>query len=674
MRARQHISHPPLVGEDFERVERELHERFVEAEREVLGELLESLDVDVASVGLGERRLHRVLKSTESYTTAVGPVKVARTLYRSARERAVAPMELRAGIVEGHWTPLAARQASCVVAQMTPSEGEALLRELGNMAPSKSSLDRLPKGLSARWEASREAFESTLREAATVPDEAVTVAVSLDGVMVPMKDGKRAEKRERSRAAGRRAKGPAGYQEAGCATLSFYDVEGDRLDTLSIARMPKPKKATLKTMLGAELDTVLRRRPDLQVVTVADGAHDNWRYLDALAPEATAVVDFYHAAEQLKSALDARYGRERCERARPVPQAASPPARRPRRGREGDSSAGLSAQEVPPQNAHRRGAAILPAQPPSHALRRHPSPSSAHRLRRRGGRLQDAGHATTEALRNAMAPPRRTGHLDAPRADTKFTLRPSVGDALRDLSSRGHRPRQRGGVSLQTCRMTNQCQSYTHSIRLLGGEGLPRLHDTTQREPRQCLDQRVYMVGHDDPRQQAIALAVEMQQRVLDHSGYALVAQPARTMPLVGVAFDSLAQICAARIVGTFLAGELQLSVPGCYDVGGDRVGQAEGNELDGAGHVEMGEVAAAVPSPLRGGGGLGHVARFVASRAFGPMRANDDLIICRRQIDARAPRGALTRSISTATRNSGQTAQMLRSHETPGLRPVAGE
>ena len=165
----------PLVGEDFERVERELHEGFVEAEREVLGELLESLDVDVPSVEIGERRLHRVLNSTESYTTAVGPVKVARTLYRSARERAVAPMELRAGIVEGHWTPLAARQASCVVAQMTPSEGEALLRELGNMAPSKSSLDRLPKALSARWEVSREAFESALREAAVVPDEAVTV-------------------------------------------------------------------------------------------------------------------------------------------------------------------------------------------------------------------------------------------------------------------------------------------------------------------------------------------------------------------------------------------------------------------------------------------------------------------------------------------------------------------
>ena len=56
-----------------------------------------------------------------------------------------------------------------------------------------------------------------------VPDEAVTVAVSLDGVMVPMKDGKRADKRERSRAAGRRAKGPAGYPVLQRAVTSIAD-------------------------------------------------------------------------------------------------------------------------------------------------------------------------------------------------------------------------------------------------------------------------------------------------------------------------------------------------------------------------------------------------------------------------------------------------------------------
>ena len=122
-----------------------------------------------------------------------------------------------------------------MVAQMTPSEGETLLRELGNMAPSKNSLARLPMVLSARWGANREAFESALRGAAAVPEEAVTVAVSLDGVMVAMIDGERAEKRERSRAQGRRTKGPAGYREGELRDIvSFYDVEGERLDTVSL--------------------------------------------------------------------------------------------------------------------------------------------------------------------------------------------------------------------------------------------------------------------------------------------------------------------------------------------------------------------------------------------------------------------------------------------------------
>ena len=211
-----------LVGEDFEAVERELHAQFIAAEREVLGELLERLDIDAPAVEIDQRRYHRVLDSTESYTTAVGTVSVRRTLYRCGRERAVVPMELRAGIVEKHWTPLAARQASHMVAEMTPAHAQTMLRELGNMAPSKSSLDRLPKGVSARWEANREPFESALRGASTVPEEAVTVAVSLDGVMVPMKDAQRARTRERSRAQGRQTKGPAGYREAGCATVSFY--------------------------------------------------------------------------------------------------------------------------------------------------------------------------------------------------------------------------------------------------------------------------------------------------------------------------------------------------------------------------------------------------------------------------------------------------------------------
>jgi hypothetical protein len=44
--------------------------------------------------------------------------------------------------------------------------------------------------------------------------------VSLDGVMAPMKDGQREARREQSRQEGKQTRGPAGYREVGCGSLS----------------------------------------------------------------------------------------------------------------------------------------------------------------------------------------------------------------------------------------------------------------------------------------------------------------------------------------------------------------------------------------------------------------------------------------------------------------------
>ncbi len=56
---------------------------------------------------------------------------------------------------------------------------------------------------------------------------------------------------------------------------------------------------------------MLAQRPDLEVVMLADGARENWSFLDDLAPQAASsvtLVDFFHAAEQLRAAVDAAYG------------------------------------------------------------------------------------------------------------------------------------------------------------------------------------------------------------------------------------------------------------------------------------------------------------------------------------------------------------------------------
>ena len=141
-----------------------------------------------------------------------------------------------------------------------------------------------------------------------MPPEAVAVAVSLDGVMVPMKDGARTQKRQDAKAQGKHTCGPAGYQEVGCGTLSFYDAEGERLSTVRLARMPEKHKATLKDTLSEEIAAVLEQRPDLTLVKLADGAKDNWSYLGAVLPQGIETLDFYHACEHLKAAFDAAYG------------------------------------------------------------------------------------------------------------------------------------------------------------------------------------------------------------------------------------------------------------------------------------------------------------------------------------------------------------------------------
>lgn len=294
---------------DLETFEKDLRQMVAAVEREAVELELAKFDIDVPEVRIEGVRHRRVLRCEQTYLSAAGEVTVMRSLYstRQQGDRAICPLELRAGIIGKHWTPLAAKHATWAVAHLTPQESENLFGMLGSMTPSKSSLDRLPKELGTQWDIHRERFEAILRMEEEIPAAATTICVSLDGVMVPMKDGKRQEKRDLARVEGKETRGPAGYQEAGCGTVSFLDRQAERLETRRWARMPESKKLTLKEMLSAEVSAALEERPDLKLVKLADGAKDNWTYFATL-PKGIEVVDFFHAAEHLKTALNLAYG------------------------------------------------------------------------------------------------------------------------------------------------------------------------------------------------------------------------------------------------------------------------------------------------------------------------------------------------------------------------------
>jgi hypothetical protein len=425
----------PGHEEGFEAFEREVHRRFAEAEREFVGEELARLDVSLPEVRIDGVLYRQVVSGCGEYMTAAGPVKVLRQRYRAAGANGASecPLELRAGIVEGFFTPLAARMGLWVVTHLTPAEGEQLFAELGGMSPSRSSLDRLPKALSEKWEAQRAQSEEQLREQEPPVERAAVLAVSLDGVMAPMKDGARQDKREHSRQQGKPTRGPAGFREVGCGTLSHYDGAGERLRTRRHARMPEPGKRSLKRQLVAEVEHALKGQPQLRLVKVADGARDNWEFLAKALPPGEEVVDFYHAAEHLRRAFGQVYGE-----ASPKALASFEEYRHLLLTAEDGvnkviRTAYLPSRPQAPLQGARAGTGVLPAQPRTHGLRTAACAEPADRLGRGRGSLQDAGDPAHETLGTTMEHRRRSGHPQLAGAGSERTLRCSVEAGLRRI-------------------------------------------------------------------------------------------------------------------------------------------------------------------------------------------------------------------------------------------------
>ena len=71
-------------------------------------ETLSQYDINTPIVVRDGKVYHQVLRQNKTYTSAAGPVKVERSLYR-AEGQCICPLELQAGIIENYWTPSAAR-------------------------------------------------------------------------------------------------------------------------------------------------------------------------------------------------------------------------------------------------------------------------------------------------------------------------------------------------------------------------------------------------------------------------------------------------------------------------------------------------------------------------------------------------------------------------------------
>ena len=293
---------------DFAAGERELGERMAELECGAVGQMLGALDEEAPRVEAHGKSWRRLNMDTEqTYFALRGPVRLKRSLYREERVRngvTMVPVELRAGIVDGRYTPAAARGLAHLNQAMPSREADEVACSLGVLPFSRSTQFRGAVAVGDQWATLESESSAEILEQLTLPDDAFSVALSVDRASMPM-----AEERPPTAADAKRGiKKPitVAWRMAYTACWTLCDRQGKAIACTRYAHVPDGGALAVETVLRRDLEVLLRRRPGLKVVTLADGAPEMQQILDRVVAGHTVaarLVDFWHLAEHVAEAL-----------------------------------------------------------------------------------------------------------------------------------------------------------------------------------------------------------------------------------------------------------------------------------------------------------------------------------------------------------------------------------
>ena len=120
------------------------------------------------------------------------------------------------------------------------------------------------------------------------PSEVSSIGISLDGACMLLRQD--------------------GWRVAMVGSISLYDGEGERLHTTYTAQSPEYGKETFLGDFEKQIAATKKLYQDKTYVGVADGAADNWKFLQNHAD--TQILDFYHATEYLAKVSNAAFKRK----------------------------------------------------------------------------------------------------------------------------------------------------------------------------------------------------------------------------------------------------------------------------------------------------------------------------------------------------------------------------
>ncbi len=244
---------------------------------------------------------HSEKTPTITYHGLCGPLKVDRALYREAgihNGPTVAPLEVVAGLMRRATPAL----LFAVARGYARSPSRLVSKDLAashRCPPSRSTTERIAKGVGADMAEELEVIESTIRATECLPEGTVAVSLGLDRTTVPMEEPAGPDKQPVVRHTPYVRATPApvevNYRMAYVGTFSALDADGRSLVTRRYGIAGDVDTEEMVRSLRADVTRALEQRSKLPVVVVQDGAPEMWK-LTRSALAGLEGLDTWHEA------------------------------------------------------------------------------------------------------------------------------------------------------------------------------------------------------------------------------------------------------------------------------------------------------------------------------------------------------------------------------------------
>jgi len=243
-------------------------------------EILSAFDTDGSSIKIKGKRYSSKGMIQKKYQTPYGEININRNVYQSSDGgKTYCPLEKDARIIVGT-TPAFAKQVSSKYADLSAKRVQIDLENNHSRSISREYIRKISEavGLFVDSKVDKWNYAPPIKK-----QYVKTVGIGLDGTCMYLSAD--------------------GWRIAMVGTIALYNENCERLHTQYVASPPEYGKERFYMLLESDIKKIKKSYPNATYTGVADGATDNWTFLEKHTNNQT--LDFFHASEYISNVAKA---------------------------------------------------------------------------------------------------------------------------------------------------------------------------------------------------------------------------------------------------------------------------------------------------------------------------------------------------------------------------------